>query len=335
MDVRGPPTGVPVAAFFSLFSVICALFSFAMGPIALVCCCLVAGAVALCLGESVGKSHAALLPVLALIGALTYVFAVCVGALNWRANYHLYRTAESGRAYSGVSAEEKALPHSDAGTVTFSGATLNTMNSLGLSDGDHMYCVAPIMTRHQSAGEGEDKQVPVQFWAVGMDCCGRHQNFECDDADLLNANGGIVVPQPRPESWLGLFSGIVGSASRWDRYVEAVEAASEYHGLKAAQPPVLLHWVERPEDVKQDWHVASVLVFVFSSMIYLAFLLAAWMLISYYHTKRLRTALDDELARDDPRPTGAANFAASMRVPSSSGGAGTSPCPTRCEAQTK
>lgn len=285
---------VPVAALSLLFAAVCGLLSFAMGPTALVFCLAFVGLTAVCLGEFHVKNRAESLPLLVLMGVLTIVFAGLVGTLNWKSNYHLYKVTEAGRGYRDVSPERKALPYSDAGTITFSGATLDTMKSTGLSDGFHTYCVAPIMTPRQSATHGAG-QYPVTFWAVGTDCCDGRQNFQCGDAGLPSVDGGVVVPQPHPETWLGFFHDTFGTASRWDLYAEAVEAAAAFHGLRSTETPVLIHWVEKPEDIKRAWRVASMLVFVISNVLHLALVSAGWMLACYYRARKAGDALDDGL----------------------------------------
>merc|ERR1719345_642400 len=77
--------------------------------------------------------------------------------------------------------------------LKFTNVTLDDSRAIGISNARHTYCVAPVLDTFGSVEPGAAPP-EVQFWAVGRDCCGRRQNFNCDGAALLeNPDGGIVL----------------------------------------------------------------------------------------------------------------------------------------------
>lgn len=289
--LRSPPCCLVVGGFFLQYFLVCCILSFAMSPLSLFLCFCFAACAALLFSECLAK-QSSLLPLFGGIGLVTLMLAGFVGATNHRLNYGLYRAAEAGRHYEGISPADKAIAHADAGTISFVNPTLNTYNSLGLTDGDTMFCVAPIMTDSQSAVH-ESAAVPVQFWAVGTDCCRRHTGFSCDDAHAQDVKGGIVLPEPEYGLWVRYMAPLTffSVETHWEKYAEAIDAAAALHGLKTTTSPVLVYWVKDPEEILDAWRTQAILVVVFSSLVYLACITTTWFFVHLFYARRIRVLL--------------------------------------------
>lgn len=283
---RTSPPGLIIFSISLLYFMICGLLSFGMGATTVFFCLLILVIFAMCAGECFSMHQS--FPILAMLGLVSFLFAGYVGTVNFRANYALYQDAEAGRDYKDVSPVEKASTYSDAGTITFKDATLDTFSALGLSDGTSVYCAAPIMSMAQSTSHGESA-VPVQYWAVGKDCCRRRQDFMCDDANLPSVKGGIVISEPHAQPW-GKFLAPVAAlapATQWTHFYQAAESAAALYGLRMADTPVLLRWVKDPKEVKEMWMSRALAVWLITSAVQFCIVLVAWMMVHYYYKERM------------------------------------------------
>jgi len=96
-------------------------------------------------------------------------------------------------------ARDRGQSFMDAGTVYFrDGAYVLKSHSIAFRNG-HVYCVAPIVRADPNAthlkkvnGFALPQSGTVDFWAVGVDCCGEEGNeFHCADADSPYARSGV------------------------------------------------------------------------------------------------------------------------------------------------
>jgi hypothetical protein len=136
---------------------------------------------------------------------------------------------DHSRTYENVVPSTSGLAVADAGRIVFeAGAKVDQSQAVGYGDatGDR-YCVAPIR------GPSSDAKSHVEFWAVGINCCGWLGEFTCDDAADANARSGIVV-MDGPD--------LIVDSNR-DHYVHARRKAEARFGIAAAESPMYVRWV--------------------------------------------------------------------------------------------
>ena len=166
-----------------------------------------------------------------------------VGILLGLYNYHEYMFSywayDEFREYNNVLPSEPAAAHADAGKLMFSeDARVDTTKAVGFKHTD-TYCVAPILDDTQSSR--------VEFWAAGMNCCGKRADFKCDDAWDDRARAGVVILDN--DSWL---------PSHRDIYMKAVKIAEAAFDVVSAEEPLFVRWVVDPERVQNDFWKSGV-----------------------------------------------------------------------------
>lgn len=136
---------------------------------------------------------------------------------------------------------DRGQSYMDAGQVYFKESTyVSRGRAIGFKNGD-TYCVAPIVREPLINQDGTDqletlsgfvlpKSGTVDFWAVGLNCCGANgDDFECGDSNKVMARAGmrLVDDHKRP------------------MYLLAVQEWSATTGLPVRHP-IFFHWVTNP-----------------------------------------------------------------------------------------
>jgi len=150
----------------------------------------------------------------------------------------------NSRIYHNVVPSENAASMSDAGRVVFAPeAWVDRSKAAGYSKSGTKYCAAPV--------RGLEEPRRVEFWAVGVDCCGTSGSFTCDAAvgqaggnataaaapkDGKEHGGVIVFDSP------GLFG--LGMKARYDTARKKAEAAQQ---LITAEEYIYVRWVSLKE----------------------------------------------------------------------------------------
>jgi hypothetical protein len=132
------------------------------------------------------------------------------------------------RTYTNVVPSEPSASVADAGRLIFTDeSTVDGTKSVGYAaPNGKKYCIAPVHDFSDSAR--------VEFWAVGMDCCGWESEFSCDASTNPDAHGGIVVFDN-----MGLFN-----PSNRDWYILARKKAEAEFDLVSVEKPIYVRWVE-------------------------------------------------------------------------------------------
>lgn len=158
-------------------------------------------------------------------------FAVCSGYYNYEMHMRPFFSASENRAYQNVLPQEPAASHADAGAIEFAEeARIDTFKVVGYKQGS-VYCVAPIMDQSMTSR--------VEYWAVGVDCCGARGNFQCWDATESTARGGIVLATPD------------------DMYMKAVNQAEAAYDLVSSDDPLFIQWVVNPQKVQEEMYTTG------------------------------------------------------------------------------
>lgn len=137
----------------------------------------------------------------------------------------------NSRTYTNVVPSEPSASVADAGRLVFTDeSTVDGTKSVGYAaPNGKKYCIAPIRDFSDTAR--------VEFWAVGIDCCGWESEFTCDASTNPDAHGGIVVFDN-----MGLFN-----PSNRDWYILTMKKAEAEFDLVSVEKPVYVRWVANDE----------------------------------------------------------------------------------------
>jgi len=139
---------------------------------------------------------------------------------------------------------------------------------VGLRVFGRTYCAAPILGQ-------ENSTAGVQFWAVGLDCCGARGRFDCDSASDASVRGGVVVHAPL-EGEEAASRSLLAPRIFHEGYLRAVAASCSLYALQQAESPVFLRWTASSDSVLVPWLVSALVVWLGSSLVYCALLAMVW-----------------------------------------------------------
>jgi len=160
------------------------------------------------------------------------------------------------KKHTNVAAGEHALRFADTGMLTFSpGSSVDVTRSVGYMSakaGARM-CVAPVTDLSMGA------QDPINFFAIGTNCCGWRASFACDDAGdseahsaLLELDMNAIVSPWTAWLWQDTVSG--------EGFQAALKLQEAVYGTKAAADVRLLHWARNPLAMQKGFLINAVQV---------------------------------------------------------------------------
>lgn len=197
--------------------------------------------------------------VIGLLSLLSLVLGAVVGLYIYDEAAIFPPMYANTRKYTNVVPSQNAQSVGDAGQIVFSAETfVDTSKAAGLVKEDGTkYCVAPI--RDNSGLER------VQFWAVGVNCCGSTASFSCDDVGVSGAQAGVVVFENNQYFM----------ESRFERYKEARRKAEAAWSLSSVTNPLYVRWVTIAHlDKLANYYRAKALLLLFGTgFVYLLFAL--------------------------------------------------------------
>jgi len=278
---------IVVGGIVGLYVAICGTLTFDAGYDGLVIALLEMFVACLIVAEMVEGQHPSSGHLFVMGGCVAGI-AAAMGILNHIVFYGPYLDATAGRVYEDVPATGKALAYSDAGIINFrSDVLVDQSRAVGISSHGRRYCVAPIMGHDTLEPDGSLK--PIQFWAVGQDCCASRGDFQCGASRNAAVHSGITE-QPT-ESLLS--QGIFAPKGHYKEYIAGVKAAASLHsvdGFSSAEEPVLVYWVEDPEDVLKGWRAAAIGNWVLSSIVVLVSAAAVWISVMTHYNAHIHSA---------------------------------------------
>mmetsp|Transcript_47051 Transcript_47051/g.131170 ORF Transcript_47051/g.131170 Transcript_47051/m.131170 type:complete len:309 (+) Transcript_47051:176-1102(+) len=179
----------------------------------------------------------------ALSTLLSLVGAAILGLLVYDFELRPFWFYDGAYAYTNVLPSDDAGGFVDAGMISFADEVhLDTARTMGYKDVS-VYCVTPIL---------DDGGIDVvQFWAAGVDCCGKRSAFVCDDAWDPKARSGMVIAD---------VSHFVGDVR--DQYMLAVRQAEAAYSLASAKEPIFVRWVKDPEKVRENYWMMGIGIFL-------------------------------------------------------------------------
>lgn len=280
---KAPHAGMVILSLVVVYVAICGMASLCLGPVALVLSVVLVMLQLTVAAETLDYHHPSITWLL-IIWMFTEPIAAYVGSRNHQENYAPYLMGVGGRRYTNISASDKASAHLDAGIITFSEHTvLDDSRSIGFRGFGHTYCAAPIVSSTAPAAEHSDIPL-VEFWAVGIDCCGQRGSFQCDDAGESSAHGGVVLHDPKEEGMADMASGIIKPRFFRNGYLRAIEASSALYQLQTVGTPVLVTWSSEPAALLRAWFLNALLVWIGSSVAYGVLVTLVWCFADYYYT---------------------------------------------------
>mmetsp|Transcript_57562 Transcript_57562/g.105895 ORF Transcript_57562/g.105895 Transcript_57562/m.105895 type:complete len:1174 (+) Transcript_57562:165-3686(+) len=193
---------------------------------------------------------------------ISFMIATASGLHAYYAHVQPMMALESMRTYTNVYPQQPGLVFNDAAYLQFaSTATVDVSRSSSfksLSSGSYTFCVAPIVDS-QNAGR-------VEFWAVGVDCCGAAGDFQCDSVGESGTQKGWVMRDVGENDFLysrlGKF--LAPPETRRDLFLQATRKAEGLHDITTGEEPVLVRWTNKSKDElieKQFLSIAAVMGF--------------------------------------------------------------------------
>lgn len=216
------------------------------------------------------------------LGVLT-AQAVIVGAvvgfiLYFNSLVYYFRYQEM-RSYTNVAASQQTQAFRDASMILWTEDTrLDAARSVGFMSrwtGD-TYCAAPVV---DAAMTGEQ---PIQFWAVGENCCDSRAEFHCGDSEDMTVRSALVILEPED---------IVRPYMRWavgapimPKYINALRMHQAAYFTTVSQTPKFVIWTRDPIALKNAYYSNARTSCIWVSVIYYFLLLGmsyavGWVLV--------------------------------------------------------
>jgi hypothetical protein len=181
-----------------------------------------------------------------LVGGVCGAYIYC----QYMVHFYGYRDL---RISTNVLAVQRPEQFADVGMMLFSHSTrVDTSRSVGyrsFEDGGGLFCVAPIVDDSMSLSD------PINFWAVGEDCCQARSHFECDDSDAPGVHSAVVLLNPDVYVAEALQSFTPGSPGA--TYDRAVRLAEHSFGINREAgregKHVFVRWVRWPYKLQDQY----------------------------------------------------------------------------------
>jgi len=158
---------------------------------------------------------------------------------KYLAMYNHYKAASF---FTNVAPSQNALLFEGSGMLRFTADTyVDRQRSVGYLSARRRetLCVAPVVDLRMGPSE------EIAFFAAGVGCCHWRGSFDCDDADVGSARGGLLHFEPN-QVLSPLTSWIAQSDIDSEAFAPAINLTQASFGLRVAQNVRLLRWAEDP-----------------------------------------------------------------------------------------
>eukprot|EP00931_Biecheleriopsis_adriatica_P090581 TRINITY_DN64542_c0_g1_i1.p1 TRINITY_DN64542_c0_g1~~TRINITY_DN64542_c0_g1_i1.p1 ORF type:complete len:304 (-),score=47.50 TRINITY_DN64542_c0_g1_i1:33-923(-) len=184
----------------------------------------------------------------------------------WNYNHNTYKFwAYAGQpVYTNLRAAGPAASYLDAGILSFrEEVRVDVHRSFGFKDGA-TFCIAPVV-------EVPDVGTTIEFWAVGIDCCGEDgSSFACEDAGKEDAHGGLVLLEDP------LFSD-----NFVDRFREAVKECESKVNIRSSEDALFVRWLTNPAKAQWIFWAQGRAFVVWSCIVYFFFSIFAGIMMHF------------------------------------------------------
>merc|ERR1719478_539846 len=153
------------------------------------------------------------------------------------------------RTFSNVGGSQSVTEFSDGSMFLFTQDTrLDVMRSVGYKSRftGQVYCVAPVVDSTMTAAN------PINFWAVGENCCLARGEFVCNDAQNPRTMSALVVLEP--EDVVRPFMRWAVAGSVYPRYERAIHLQEASYGVRQARRVRLVYWVKDPIRMQNSYY---------------------------------------------------------------------------------
>lgn len=286
--LRPPQLLNVILGLICVFCYVCVSVSFFLSPTTVLACLAVVfffGVLATGEGSAWERNYPSTI-FLGPISAVSVLLAFYIGVKIYIKIYAPYYLAVSGREYTGVEPSARTEEYADAGILKFTpDASLDTSRSFGLKGNDFTYCVAPVVSR-SAAVHPHSSGPQISFWAVGRDCCGNRQNFECDGASETEVRSAFAV-RDLERDWL---TRLVVPRTMRPQYLKAVNAAKALHDLESENEEeiILLRWATDPETTLKVWYDRAILSCTLACFIFGIVITGLWTFVHVYFERKIR-----------------------------------------------
>lgn len=146
------------------------------------------------------------------------------------------------RDYHGVYPQMPSSVMGDAAFLQFVGNSTvdvsKTVTIKSLDAGLSTFCAAPILDPHNIGR--------VEFWAVGVDCCGKSDGdkFECDDAGVPGARNAYVMQNPTDALYNAIGKYIAPPIVQRGIFKQAIAKAERAKNLVSSEEPLFVRWTK-------------------------------------------------------------------------------------------
>lgn len=171
--------------------------------------------------------------------------------------------------YTNVAASQPAQQFEDAGSLVFTtGTSIDSTRAVGYRDirNSQTLCVAPVVDQQMAVTD------PIEFFAVGVGCCGWRASFLCDDAKQPGTRGSLLVLEPDK---------LVSPAMEWmvdeqfpfEGFQKAIDLQKSVFAVTASVNHRLVRWVKDPSAAIDIYRKRGLEACLFSCLLF--FLVAA------------------------------------------------------------
>jgi len=209
------------------------------------------------------------------------------------------------RTYSNVGGSQPISQFNDGSMFLFTqDSRLDVMRSVGYKSrwtGD-VYCVAPVVDSTMT------NAAPINFWAVGEDCCLARGEFMCDDAQDPKTMSALVVLEP--EDVVRPFMRWAVAGSIYPRYERSIKLEEAAFATRAATKIKMLYWVKDPIAKQNSFYDKAKNITIWTTVVlWMLLLVGSFGICRYYRwlrphsDKRLNDALIPIATAQGPKAT--------------------------------
>lgn len=167
------------------------------------------------------------------------------------------------RTYTNVGAAQSARAFGDGSMFLFTQDTrLDSSRAVGYESrwtGQH-YCVAPIIDSTMTQAD------PINYWAVGENCCNPRAEFHCDDAKDPIARTALVLLQPEDVVSPLMIWATTGSS--YGKYINALKLEESAYYTQAPDKLLLMRWTRNPIKLQNSFLWGALKLWLYVSLVY-------------------------------------------------------------------
>lgn len=132
----------------------------------------------------------------------------------------------------------------------------------------------------------------IDFWAIGINCCGKRRDFKCDGGKDKSARNAVIVRETGAEQ----------PGGPRDQLLNAIEQSVAANGLMIPENPMFVRWGPDAAALKNDFKTRAGGALILTAMIgLLANLLIGIGSFLFMRSNRLKELKQERLEEDDAR----------------------------------